>query len=63
MSPECSERVTISIGVAEALPEESSASLLARADGALYKAKRNGRNQVATATDSQSPRLSVARSE
>ena len=42
--------VTISGGVAErSYPEENLESLLNRADGALYLAKRNGRNQVVTA--------------
>ncbi len=38
--------VTISIGLAELLPGETSLSLLARADKALYAAKHAGRNQV-----------------
>lgn len=40
--------VTISIGVAVAIPsdETSSESLLSEADAALYLAKRNGRNRV-----------------
>ncbi|MDR3515009.1 MAG: PleD family two-component system response regulator [Azospirillaceae bacterium] len=39
--------VTISIGVAVAIAGETSADhLLKRADDALYRAKRNGRNQV-----------------
>lgn len=36
--------VTLSLGVAEVLPRESIEQLLGRADGALYRAKRNGRN-------------------
>ena len=38
--------VTLSIGVAQWLPGEDSAALLARADGALYQAKAQGRNRV-----------------
>lgn len=38
-------RVTLSLGVAALGPGESSASWLARADAALYKAKRGGRNR------------------
>jgi diguanylate cyclase (GGDEF)-like protein len=39
--------VTASIGVAECLPEDNVASLIARADQAMYAAKRAGGNQVA----------------
>jgi diguanylate cyclase (GGDEF)-like protein len=40
-------RVTISGGVAElALAKESASELVARADGALYEAKRTGRNKI-----------------
>jgi predicted signal transduction protein with EAL and GGDEF domain len=41
-------RVTVSLGVATAVPERrsSSALLLAAADQALYEAKRQGRNRV-----------------
>jgi diguanylate cyclase (GGDEF)-like protein len=38
-------RVTVSLGVAALGPGESSQSWLARADAALYKAKRGGRNR------------------
>jgi diguanylate cyclase len=42
-------QVTISAGVATLAPEEAADALLARADGALYKAKAQGRNRIATA--------------
>ena len=37
-------RVTISIGLAELRADDSATSLLERADAAMYRAKRNGRN-------------------
>jgi diguanylate cyclase (GGDEF)-like protein/PAS domain S-box-containing protein len=46
---EVSLSVTTSIGVAERGLQESANRLLARADAALYEAKRSGRNRVATA--------------
>jgi diguanylate cyclase (GGDEF)-like protein len=39
-------RVTASFGVAEVQPGDGIESLIARADGALYEAKANGRDQV-----------------
>jgi diguanylate cyclase (GGDEF)-like protein len=39
-------RRTCSFGVAEWIPGETAASVLARADAALYRAKTNGRNRV-----------------
>ncbi len=44
--------VTVSIGVASAVPreKESSETLVAAADEALYRAKREGRNRVLTAS-------------
>lgn len=42
--------VTLSLGVAEVLPDESIEQLLGRADGALYRAKRNGRNMTMPAS-------------
>ena len=41
--------LSISAGVATLQPNESPDSLLARADAALYAAKRNGRNRIASA--------------
>jgi diguanylate cyclase (GGDEF)-like protein len=43
--------VTVSVGVAEALPSEQAESWLARADVALYQAKAQGRNCVVIAAD------------
>lgn len=41
--------VTVSVGLAEAVEGDDVASLLARADAALYRAKAEGRNRVAIA--------------
>jgi diguanylate cyclase len=47
--PEVIERITLSIGVAACHASESSAEWYARADAALYEAKRRGRNRVSIA--------------
>jgi diguanylate cyclase (GGDEF)-like protein len=47
--PEVSERITLSIGVARWHAGESSAEWYARADAALYEAKRRGRNGISIA--------------
>ena len=44
-------RATVSIGAAQHLPGESVEQLLARADTAVYAAKRGGRNQVRVPAD------------
>lgn len=43
--------LTVSVGVAHALAGESPDSLLTRADEALYRAKRDGRNRVVAEPD------------
>ncbi len=47
-------RVTLSVGVAELRDGETIAAWLARADAALYAAKKNGRDQVAASLESES---------
>jgi diguanylate cyclase len=47
--PEIIERITLSVGVAGWNAGESSAEWYARADAALYEAKRRGRNRVSIA--------------
>lgn len=41
--------ITVSLGVATRLPGESAEALMARADEALYAAKRAGRNRCVVA--------------
>jgi two-component system cell cycle response regulator len=38
--------VTISIGIAALAPDDDAAAVIKRADQALYRAKRDGRNRV-----------------
>jgi diguanylate cyclase len=47
--PEVSERITLSLGVAAWQAGDSSAEWYARADAALYEAKRRGRNRISIA--------------
>lgn len=51
-------RVTVSIGIAQHEPGESSDDLLRRAEKALFGAKRNGRNRVIAAESGQTRPLS-----
>ncbi|MFZ3203839.1 MAG: GGDEF domain-containing protein, partial [Pseudomonas sp.] len=43
-------QITTSIGLAELRPDDSLSELLARADGALYRAKQSGRNRTCEAS-------------
>lgn len=45
-------QVSVSIGVASATPDSDAATLIAAADGALYRAKAAGRNRVEFSTPS-----------
>lgn len=49
-------RITASVGIATRIPsDETSSSILGRADEALYVAKAAGRNQVKASTDDKVP--------
>lgn len=53
--PELRHRITASIGVATGTGEETIDALIARADAAMYAAKRAGRNRVEAAPASSTP--------
>ena len=54
-------KITISLGVAQNIPEEDSfAKLESRADEALFKAKRDGRNRVCRASKEATPAAEVS---
>lgn len=38
--------ITVSIGLTELRPNDNNETVFQRADEALYKAKKNGRNQI-----------------
>lgn len=44
-------KITVSIGVAQVQPNDTAASLLDKADAAMYQAKQLGRNQVCVSRD------------
>ena len=46
IAPTTPEAVTASFGVTELRPDDTAETLLQRVDGALYRAKQSGRNQV-----------------
>ena len=39
-------RITVSVGITGALPDDTSQSIIERADHLMYKSKQNGKNQV-----------------
>ena len=47
--------MTVSIGVAESRYGDGVADIIARADAAMYAAKRGGRNRVASAEPAAEP--------
>jgi diguanylate cyclase (GGDEF)-like protein len=49
--PGCARQITVSLGVATWMANETPEQFVARADAALYKAKNNGRNRVEAAPD------------
>ncbi|MEV0701117.1 tetratricopeptide repeat-containing diguanylate cyclase [Saccharopolyspora sp. NPDC050389] len=60
---ELSYGVTLSIGVVAMRPQESAAQVLARADAAMYQAKRDGGNRVAAFSGVTAPPPSSSAAE
>jgi len=54
-APDDGTRVTVSVGVAEYRPGDTTDAVLSRADRALYRAKRDGRNCVRMAELTEAP--------
>ena len=48
------DRFTVSIGMSQLRPDDFAAGLFARADAAMYRAKRNGRNRMEAEDGAQS---------
>jgi diguanylate cyclase (GGDEF)-like protein len=48
VGPDTTLSVTVSIGIGESQPKLSSDEIITRADAALYRAKRGGRNRIET---------------
>jgi diguanylate cyclase (GGDEF)-like protein len=53
LPPDLSHGVTLSVGVVSLRPGESAARALARADAAMYQAKRGGGNDVVAISDEE----------
>jgi diguanylate cyclase (GGDEF)-like protein len=60
--PSLATAVTVSIGLADRTPHDDVATLVQRADAAMYDAKEAGRNRVAVATDSNATRSNAPES-
>jgi len=52
-----SPNVTISIGIAEYTPKDDASTLYSKADAALYKAKKEGRNRYTLSKEEQTPEI------